>query len=170
MTADHPRLIRAKLVLLGAPAVGKTSLVRRFVHSVFSDGYQSTIGVKVDRKSVDLPHATVAMLLWDLHGETEGLQVPTSYMRGAASALAVFDASRPETAEKAAELSGRFLEASPAGTVYPVSNKSDLDVDWEQVETAAREAGLESPMRVSAKDGDGVEDLFVTVATNLADT
>ena len=53
---------RAKVVLLGAPGVGKTSLVRRYVHSVFSDQHKSTLGVKVDRKSISLGDLTVAML------------------------------------------------------------------------------------------------------------
>lgn len=161
-------MLRAKVVLLGAPAVGKTSLVRRFVHSMFSEDYKSSIGVKVDRKSVVLPEVTVNLLIWDVHGETEGLDVPESYFRGSSAALTVSDASRPDTAEKAADLGRRLLAVSPGATLFPIANKSDLDVDWPVVDSAANSAGMTAPSRLSAKNGDGVEALFVEVATQLA--
>lgn len=168
MTDPSKRLLRAKVVLLGAPGVGKTSLVQRFVHSIFSERYQSTIGVKVDRKSVELPHATVAMLLWDLHGETEGLDIPANYMRGASAGIVMLDSGRSDTAEKAGELGRRFLDLSPDGMVFPVASKSDLDVDWTEVDQAADRAGLEDVARLSAKEGHGVEEFFARVATELA--
>lgn len=162
------RLLRAKVVLLGAPSVGKTSLVRRVVHSIFSEQYKSSIGVKVDRKSIDLPNATVTLLLWDLHGETRGLKVPQNYLRASSAAVSVFDSSRLETAEVASVLAERFLEASPGALVFPVANKSDLDVDWEAVDGAASEVGLDTPARLSAKDGEGVDELFALVATEIS--
>lgn len=167
MTDSAKRLLRAKVVLLGAPGVGKTSLIQRFVHSLFSETYQSTIGVKVDRKSVELSHATVAMLIWDLHGETEGLEIPSNYMRGASAGICVSDAGRPETANKAGELRKRFLELSPGGMVFPVVNKSDLDVDWTRIDSVAEHAGLANPARMSAKEDDGVDELFAQVANDL---
>ena len=57
--------------MLGAASVGKTSLVRRFVESIFSEKYQATIGVKIDRKLVELDGAQVSLLLWDFQGEDE---------------------------------------------------------------------------------------------------
>ncbi len=164
-----PRLLRAKVVLLGAPSVGKTSLVRRFVHSVFREDYKSTIGVKVDRKSVELRDATVNLLLWDVHGETEGLAVPASYLRASSAALMVFDASRPETAEIAGDLCRRFLSASPEALVFPIANKSDLDIDWSAVDSASNAADMARPARLSAKNGDGVETLFTALAAQLAE-
>ncbi len=161
------RLLRAKVVMLGAPGVGKTSLVQRYVHSRFSDEYLSTLGVKVDRKSVEVDDTTVAMLLWDVHGETEGLDVPTSYLKGATAAITVVDASRPETIDKAAELAARVVDASPHVTVHRVANKSDLTVDWADIESRMSAAGSASFARTSAKDGDGVEALFEAVASGI---
>jgi len=163
-----PQLLRAKLVMLGSPGVGKTSLVRRFVHSLFSDEYHSTLGVKVDRKSVQFGDVTVTMLLWDMHGEMEGLDVPTSYLRGATAALAVFDASRPPTLEKAAELRTRLLETSPDAVVHVVANKSDLEVDWAAVSEISEELGLDGIARLSAKVGEGVEEKFAQIAKEIA--
>lgn len=141
--------------------------MRRFVHSMFSDEYKSTIGVKVDRKTVELPGATVNLLLWDVHGETEGLEVPASYLRSSSAALTVFDAARPETVQMAGDLGRRFLEASPEAMVFPIANKSDLEVDWSAVDEAATVADIAAPARLSAKNGDGVEALFEEVATQL---
>jgi len=161
-------LLRAKLVMLGAPGVGKTSLVQRYVHSRFADEYLSTLGVKVDRKSVEVGDATVAMLVWDVHGETEGLDVPTSYLRGATAAIIVVDGSRPGTVEKAAELAGRVQEASPDVGIHPVVNKADLSIDWAQVEPLMESFDMSNFVRTSAKSGDGVEGLFVSVAERVA--
>lgn len=167
MSRDVP-LLRAKIVMIGAPGVGKTSLVSRYVHSVFSDEYHSTLGVKVDRKTVELENAKVAMLLWDLHGETEGLDIPASYLRGVTAGIAVTDGSRIETASKAAELRDRLLAASPNARVHAVVNKSDLDVDWGAVESTGTGLGLQFVARTSAKDGSGVEDVFDTLAQEIA--
>ena len=61
-------MVRKKICALGAVAVGKTSLLRRFVHGIFSDDYQSTIGVKIDTKKLETEHGVVQLVLWDLDG------------------------------------------------------------------------------------------------------
>ena len=90
-----------KVCLLGDFAVGKTSLVRRFVYDLFDDKYVSTIGVKVSRKTVILTRdddiVDLTMMLWDLAGGEEFAHMRASYLRGAAGALMVYDVSRPET-------------------------------------------------------------------------
>lgn len=159
--------IRAKVVMVGAPSVGKTSMVRRFVHEVFSEDYVSTLGVKVDRKTVALPGAVVSMILWDIHGETETLQVPTTYFRGASAALMVIDGSRPETMETALRLGKSVSDVSPNAVVVPVVNKSDLEIDWPYLTAALTEAGFAAPIAASAKLGDGVDEAFLSLAESL---
>ena len=162
MTGRPPtNVVRAKVVLVGAPAVGKTSLIRRFVHQVFSDQYRSTLGVKVDRKAVTVGDSVVQMLLWDTHGEGDGLEVPSTYLNGAAAAVAVFDASRPESVRAAEDLASRVQLASSAAQITFVANKSDLVAD--------RETGLHLPgvVETSAKTGDGVDEMFRLVAHQL---
>ncbi len=155
---------RAKVVLLGAPEVGKTSLVARFVHSVFSEHQKSTLGVKVDRKTVELGEKTVSLLLWDMHGETEGLDVPANYYSGASAGLVVFDSSRPETLEVGHSLADRLMERSPDAQVVFVANKSDLAFDQDALNRHL--AGTEV-RPTSAKSGEGVEELFVDLAESL---
>ena len=53
--------------MLGATAVGKTSLVSRFVHSIFSDKYLTSVGVKIDKKSINAGDQRVDLILWDLN-------------------------------------------------------------------------------------------------------
>lgn len=163
-------LHRVKVVLLGAPAVGKTSLVRRFVHQVFDSEYQSTLGVKVDRKNVEVGEKTVNLLLWDVHGEAEGVVVTSSYLQGAHAAILVVDATRPETIDVALGLGNRVRESSPGVDVYAVANKTDLDVNQPVLDAALEAAGFESVLSTSAKTGEGVEDLFVALATAAAGT
>lgn len=153
--------------MLGAPGVGKTSLVRRFVHSVFSDEYRSTLGVKVDRKIVVVERATVTMLLWDMHGETTGLDVPDTYLRGTSASIAVFDATRPETIATAARLQERVSQLSPGVYMAAVANKADLNPDWDAVNRERTAIVCDEQRVTSAKSGAGVEELFVAVALGL---
>lgn len=153
--------------MLGAPGVGKTSLVQRYVHSVFSETHLSTLGVKVDRRTVEVDGVDVAMLLWDMHGETEGLDVPRNYLTGACAGLLVFDQTRPDTFDTAHSLGARLLEASPDAKVYIVANKSDLAADQAALSGALGEKPL---VHTSAKTGDGVEDLFLKVANGVVES
>jgi len=167
---NRQEVIRAKIVMVGAPDVGKTSLVRRFVHSNFSNEYSSTLGVKVDRKLVMLDGAAVSMVLWDMHGETEGLDVPPGYLRGAGAAIGVFDTTRPETAKTAASLLQRVAEQSSRAITTAVANKSDLmasDASNGDIQTLGTVTNS-TPHETSALNGDGVDELFTTIAWGLA--
>lgn len=167
-TLSTMSLYRFKVVMLGAPSVGKTSLVRQFVHSVFEDSYISTLGAKVERKNVEIDGKKVNLLLWDIHGETDGLIVTPSYLQGAHAAILVFDSMRPETIEMSLELGRRVREQSPDAKLYAVANKSDLAVELDiALDVDAWAARAELPITLtSAKTGEGVEDLFVSIAAN----
>jgi len=103
-------MIQKKICMLGASAVGKTSLVSRFVRSLFSDKYHTTVGVKVDKKTVALGQEQMDLLLWDLYGEDEFQKIRTSYLRGSAGYVLVVDGTRRETLEKAVVLQNRTEE------------------------------------------------------------
>ena len=155
-------VIQRKVCMLGATAVGKTSLVRRFVESMFSDKYQATIGVKIDRKLVDVDGDQVSLLLWDLQGEDELQKVRMSYLRGASGLIYVADGTRPETLEIA-----RTIQQSVRETIGDVPsilllNKSDLASAWQVDDAAPARHGPEgvSVLRTSAKTGERVEEAF----------
>jgi len=162
-----------KVCLLGEFAVGKTSLVRRFVYDLFDDKYISTIGVKVSRKMVavhrDQEIIDLTMMLWDLAGSEEFDRVRASYLRGSAGAVFVCDLTRPETLDCLQRYADELQAASPGAQVILAANKRDLiepsqseglrTLGLEQVEAAA--SHLQGPYHLtSAKSGDGVEDLF----------
>jgi small GTP-binding protein len=122
--------IAKKVCLLGDFAVGKTSLIRRFVYSLFDDKYISTIGVKVSRKTVAVPRdrdiVELTMMLWDLAGSEEFGQVRASYVRGAAGAALVCDLTRPETLDSLQTYVDDLLDLNPNAQVVLAANKSDL--------------------------------------------
>ena len=158
---------QAKICMLGAFAVGKTSLVARFVKSVFSEKYHSTIGVKIDKKVVSLGGAKVTLVLWDLEGEDDLVRVQMTYLRGAAGYLLVVDGTRPETLETAVLLRRRIEDEVGVLPFVLLLNKYDLADAW----------GLNDPgllglrdaaaaiFNTSAKTGQNVEEAFVALAT-----
>jgi small GTP-binding protein len=157
---------KKKVCMLGAFATGKTSLVQRYVHSIFSDKYLTTVGVKIDQKSVSVKGTPVDLILWDIYGEDEFQEVRPSYLRGASGCLLVVDGTRQYTLETAYSLLKRAQETVGHIPVIFVLNKSDLIDTWE-IESSQLEA-LEhqgaAVIRTSAKDGSGVELAFTTLA------
>jgi len=159
--------VSKKVCLLGDFAVGKTSLIRRFVHNLFSDKYINTIGVKVSRKTVAVPHGDeiveLTMMLWDVAGAKEFERVRTSYLHGAAGAVLVCDLTRPETLDSLRTYAEALLNVSPGAQLILAANKRDL-TDQQQLTRAQVEAvatELDAPYYfTSAKTGDEVETLF----------
>ena len=64
-------MLQKKICMLGSFAVGKTSLVQRFVKSIYSEVYQTTVGVKVDKKDVQVNGTDLTLMLWDIYGEDD---------------------------------------------------------------------------------------------------
>ena len=119
-----------KICMLGSFAVGKTSLVARFVQGSFADKYQTTIGVKVDRKSVDVDGTDIQLILWDIHGEDELQKIRRSYLRGASGYLLVLDGTRPETLATAEQLHAMAQEELGVVPFRVLLNKNDLADEW----------------------------------------
>ena len=124
-------MIKKKICMLGAFAVGKTSLVQRYVHSLFSEKYLTTVGVKIDKKTVDAGGAPVDLILWDIHGEDEFQAVRPSYLRGASGCLLVVDGTRRHTLHTAHSLLKRTRDTVGGIPVIFIFNKSDLQASWE---------------------------------------
>ncbi len=160
-------MIQRKICMVGVFATGKTSLVRQFVHSIFSDKYHSTIGVKIDRKRVDLAGETVNLVLWDLAGRDGVEDIQPSYVRGASGVLLVVDGTRHETFEQIFELRDICFETAGEIPAIVALNKSDLSTEWSLGEEdfgRLREEGLDYFV-TSARTGDGVEEAFLRLAT-----
>src|SRR5215469_13875373 len=125
-------MLQKKVCMLGTFAVGKTSLVRRFVESVYSDSYHTTIGVKIDKKIIHIAgHKEVILVLWDIYGADEFQQVRMSYLRGMAGCLLVVDGTRRATLDEALAFEEKVRHVSGRAPSVIVINKSDLADEWE---------------------------------------
>lgn len=161
--------IKKKICMLGAFAVGKTSLVRRFVTGIFSEKYLTTLGVKIDKKTVMLEDQEVDLMLWDIHGDDEFQKIKSSYLRGTSGYLLVVDGTRGNTLDIALEINRKAEEAIGRVPFILVFNKSDME-DW-AISDAAIEALLADGFMViktSAKTGSGVEDMFMALARRIS--
>ena len=162
-------MIQKKICMLGAFAVGKTSLVSRYVKSLFSDKYHSTVGVKVDKKTVQAGEDEVTLLLWDLYGEDEFQKIQASYLRGSAGYVLVVDGTRKETLARAVVLQNRAEEVTGKVPFVLMINKADLAAQWEVDEPALAELTQRGwpVFKTSAKSGSGVEDAFLALARGM---
>jgi len=159
-------MLSKKVCMLGSLSVGKTSLVRRFIQSMFSDDYFTSIGVKVDKKMVRVKDEDVELVLWDIYGHDIFQKVQMSYLRGMSGYLLVVDGTRKQTLEDALALSERVAKEVGKVPAILALNKSDLIADWEI--DSDREAKLTGDgwtvIHTSAKTGDAVEQAFSQLA------
>ena len=171
-------MIVRKVCLMGAFAVGKTSLVRRFVHQVFNKTYKTTLGVSIENKMVDLSGEMIKMVIWDFEGQhpanSESIEYSSrmrSYVKGAAGILLVADGTRPWTLESAVEMHAKYLDSNPGTPYILLVNKSDLVDQW-QVGNERLEM-LKSSFRyyeTSAQSGKNVDLAFRELAGELVGT
>ena len=174
---DKATTIKKKICLLGSFAVGKTSLIDRFVYNQFEDKYLTTIGVKISQKilpPVQDHHRqqTVqhSFLIWDIAGLEKFDHVALNYFRGAAGALAVADLTRRETIGNLYAFCDRFLSVNPKSSLVILGNKSDVFQDdgqtLSELEQAAANYASECTI-TSAKTGEGVEKAFLKLSQEI---
>ncbi|OBA22660.1 hypothetical protein METBIDRAFT_35739 [Metschnikowia bicuspidata var. bicuspidata NRRL YB-4993] len=181
----EPKFASFKLVLLGESAVGKSSIVHRFVKNTFDDMRESTIGAAFLTQSVALPelNATVKFEIWDTAGQERYKSLAPMYYRNAHAALCVYDITSKASFARAQDWIRELRRQAPEGIVVAlVGNKADLasarEVDAaevqayvSQLEAAARESAGGAPRVIlrecSAKSGDGVAGLFDEIARAL---
>ena len=162
-------MIKKKVCMLGSFAVGKTSLVQRFVTSIFSDKYLTTVGVKVDKITVSIDNQEINLLLWDIYGEDEFQKVKTSYLRGASGYFLVIDGTRKTTLDTALMLNERAEETIGRVPFVCLLNKVDLTDEWEfsdtELDTLSKKGWF--VMNTSAKTGQGVEAAFLSLTKKM---
>jgi small GTP-binding protein len=162
-------MLQKKVCMLGAFGVGKTSLVRRYVESIFSESYLTTVGVKIDKKTLSIGGQDVMLLLWDIAGEDEVAPIRTSYLRGAAGYFLVVDGTRGETLEVARSIQSRVTAEIGSVPFVVLLNKADMQESWEL--TAQAMQSLENAgwtvVRTSAKTGAGVDEAFRALARRM---
>ena len=158
-------MLQKKICMLGSFSVGKTSLVARFVESIFSEKYLTTVGVKIDKKRVFVSGEEVTLMVWDLYGEDEYQKIRMSYLRGASGYLLVADGTRPATLDKALAIQEEAQRNFGPTPCVVTLNKCDLTEQWEITSEREAELATQAPnfIRTSAKTGEGVELAFETL-------
>jgi small GTP-binding protein len=162
-------IFQKKICIIGEFGVGKTSLVSRYVRSLFSEKYHTTIGVKIDKKQVHLDNSQVNLVLWDLAGESPVRTLKPSQILGASGFLLVADGTRLETLDVAITLQQRVTDIlGPVPFIF-VLNKADLMDEWTLNSDILEELHQKGwdVRRSSAKTGQGVEEMFVDLARRM---
>lgn len=172
------REIIKKICLLGDAAVGKTSLIKRYVYSMFDDKYITTIGTKVTKKSLAYSKTyngqqtdiRLTLLIWDILGQKQYSRLHPVYYQGAEGALVVCDGSRPDTIGSLDEWAKTFQEVvGPVPLIFLI-NKADLfdqkTFDLKQVNALCAQYKARWQF-TSAKDGLNVDKGFADLGDDL---
>eukprot|EP00042_Codosiga_hollandica_P044684 m.445335 g.445335 ORF g.445335 m.445335 type:complete len:243 (+) comp56849_c0_seq1:239-967(+) len=171
------RVCQFKLVLLGESAVGKSSLVLRFVKGQFHEYQESTIGAAFLTQTVNLDDTTVKFEIWDTAGQERYHSLAPMYYRGAQAAIVVYDITNADTFARAKNWVKELQrQASQTIVIALAGNKADLGargdpkskraVETEEAQSYADENNLLF-METSAKTAINVNEIFVSIAKKL---
>ncbi|KAM6949634.1 ras-related protein Rab-38 [Aplochiton taeniatus] len=167
-----------KVLVIGDLGVGKTSIIKRYVHKVFSHHYRATIGVDFALKVINWDHKTVVRLqLWDIAGQERYGNMTRVYYREAVGALVVFDMTRVSTFQAVLKWKGDLDSKVALGNGRPVpvvllANKSDqqrqgLCSKLPKLETFSRDHGFVGWYETSAKDNTNIEAAITCLVENI---
>jgi small GTP-binding protein len=157
-----------KLCLLGDGAVGKTSLVRRYVNDAFDDKYIVSFGTEVSKKSISVGDAQLDLMIWDILGQKTNESLHAAYYKGATGALAVCDYTRPETMRSLSSWVNGFRGVVGDMPVVILANKSDLDKRFPLDEVVSLASSLKCDvLETSAKTGLNVEVAFGSISRKI---
>jgi len=160
-----------KVIIIGDPAVGKTSLVIRYVSNRFNKDYRSTIGTNIYSKEILLANNQKIFLnLWDIAGQERWARMREKYYYGSKGAIIVGDLTRPKTFEQIKEFwiqdINKYLSKIP---IILVGNKNDLEskVSLKRIEKLGKEINAISGIITSAKTGENVESAFKKLSEEI---
>ena len=171
---EKTKIIEAKIVLLGDVNVGKTSIASRYCKNSFNDHHINTIGGAYQQQKVVLGNGSMVKLhIWDTSGQERFRAMTNLYYRDAQVAILTYDITSESSFASIdfwiEEL--KFKVENENMILCLVGNKSDVSQDERKVSTAkAKNFAQENNMifyETSAKTGDGIKDLFVTIANKV---
>lgn len=161
-------MLSKKVIITGNLGVGKTSLFNQFLYSKFDDKYLTTIGVRVDKKTLMIQGQTLSLLVWDIAGEMNQDKVPPSYFLGSSALIYVFDLTRPTTYENILDDILFLKKRCPGVVLKVVGNKKDL-IQEDMLGDILENVNYKVNFTTSAKSGENVEELFLAIGEQLLD-
>lgn len=153
--------------MLGSYGVGKTSLVARFVHSMFADKYHTTIGVKIDKKVLTLDGEEITLMLWDMAGEEDNAPIKLNQVKDASGYLLVVDGTRARTLDIARSIQQRVTGEIGDRPFLLLVNKADLRETWEIPDPQSTGWTV---FETSAKTGEHVEEAFLALTKQMLES
>ncbi|NVM02406.1 MAG: GTP-binding protein [Candidatus Helarchaeota archaeon] len=159
-----------KVIVIGNPAVGKTSLIKRFSEHKFETEYKPTLGANILIKEVEIENILIKLLLYDIAGQMKWSEVRQLYYKGAQGAIIVYDCTRPGTFNSITKWHGELLKNAGAIPKVLLGNKVDLKdkrkIDSTQGAELASELNCHF-FETSALNGTKVVDAFNNIAKTL---
>ncbi len=157
-----------KVVVVGDPAVGKTSLIRRFADDKFEEDYKHTIGADFNVKVIEFPEGKNAVLtVWDIGGHERFEIIRRYYYEGSHAGLIVFSLTDPESYKNTTNWFNDLRTYLKDIPIILIANKADLEdqkVSDKEIEEKLKELKLDKYYKTSAKTGNNVEEAFAELA------
>lgn len=173
LTRPDTNVFYKKVCVMGGYAVGKSSLLRRYVNNAFRANYTGTLGVHLYRRNFHCPKGTFNLFFWDLSGINPIRNLEQSYLQGAAAGMIVVDLTRPDSLADVEPLTVLWKGLYPDKTLVLAANKTDQIQKIMVEEEAVFELGERLGCQVaftSAKTGVGVEQAFGLMVQSLTRT
>jgi Ras-related protein Rab-6A len=172
---DDVRSIKShKVIFIGDPSVGKTSIITRYLYGAFDTHYQATVGIDFVSKVVAVgPDRSVKLQLWDTAGQERFQSLIPSYLRDTAACVVAYDVTSRksfDSVKKWVEVVRKERGEESGVVMFLVANKKDLtdmrDVSSEEGEQLATKFSM-TFSELSAKTGSGVPELFLSIAQKM---
>lgn len=175
MNEEDKKKWAIKLAVLGNPAVGKTSLINKYIENRFEENYSPTLGVNILAKDIILDeiNAEIRLILWDIAGQEKYELTRQLFFEGCHGSLLVYDISRSSTFN---DIKTKWLEdfknfARSDGVYILIGNKVDLEesraVSFEEGSKLADKIDASDFIETSAKHGKNVQDAFKNLAVKV---
>lgn len=161
--------ILKKICVLGDFAVGKTSMIRRYVLDEFDDRYITTLGTKITKKDIKVDGRDLTFQIWDIVGNIKFNKIQSQYYQGSDGAFIIFDVTRRDTFDNVSKWADMFLDAAKKAHLIFIANKVDLEspFDYDSMMAEIAKKYSAPTFKTSAKTGANVEGAFMTLGKLL---